>query len=153
MFNKSIKGLCFYIIYNLLLSAGGYFVMLAGTILALMLYDFDNAVSDNGLLVFFTTVVLTSAYIIFKFVAQIITGIIIIKKSKNPLLLKIYNNNNYSAKIILSLFIVDIFIFILIKLWDTSYNFLSYFILYSLTLTFLPSFIVTVINNFLKRKI
>ncbi len=151
--NKDVKGLCFYIIYNLLLSAGGYFVMLAGTILALMLYDFDNAVSDNGLLVFFTTVILTSAYIIFKFVVQIITGIIIIKKSKNPLLLKIYNNNNYSAKIILSLFIVDVFIFILIRLWDTSYNFLSYFILYSLTLTFLPSFIVTVINNFLKRKI
>ena len=151
--NKDVKGLCFYIIYNLLLSAGGYFVMLAGTILALMLYDFDNAVSDNGLLVFFTTVILTSAYIIFKFAAQIITGIIIIKKSKNPLLLKIYNNNNYSAKIILSLFIVDVFIFILIRLWDTSYNFLSYFILYSLTLTFLPSFIVTVINNFLKTKI
>ena len=150
--DKNIKELISYIISFLVLWQGIWIVIILAVGFAFSLYPQNDEPNDHGLLVFFMTGIFILSYLILRFIILVTASIIIIKKSRNPLLLTIYNNIKTLSIIIISLLGLDILIFLISGFILQEWELITYFMFYSGISAFLPIVLVALVNIYLTIK-
>lgn len=141
---KNVLGLILYVFYFIsisygIISTGFVFFSIFYMINSVLFHQYYEGVGFSiGMLALLST-------FIYKLFTPFLVSMLIIKKCKNPFILKIYNDSSILIKIFIILFIIDLFVIIIFKCDITQIYYLG-------ACSFLPIFLVGVVNVWLQKR-